>query len=167
MWWHAIRAAWPEYHIPDPEHLKQRVEWVITPWEERNDNSLKALNYARNLLLYVSNLSALSLSEVCTVIFADSIRGFRPELARDLGNLRETVWEEVRPSSQFIDFHRSDWKIIQLTWSRLRDWRTRRDRVIWLFMLIAHMRMRSEDEPSDLDQVDREEWQGGFISEST
>lgn len=56
MWWHAIRAAWPEYHIPDPELLKQRVEWVTTPWEERNDNSLKALNYARNLLLWVDSL---------------------------------------------------------------------------------------------------------------
>lgn len=51
MWWHAIRAAWPEYHIPNPEQLKQRVEWVITPRAERSDNSLKALNYARNLLL--------------------------------------------------------------------------------------------------------------------
>jgi hypothetical protein len=53
MWWHAIRTAWPEYNIPNPDHLRQRVEWITTPWEERNDNSLKALNYARNLLLYV------------------------------------------------------------------------------------------------------------------
>lgn len=53
MWWHAIRAAWPEYQIPEPERFKQRVEWVITSWEDKNDNSLKALNYARNLLLCV------------------------------------------------------------------------------------------------------------------
>jgi hypothetical protein len=31
--------------------LKQRVEYVLTPAEERNDNSLKAMNYCRNLLL--------------------------------------------------------------------------------------------------------------------
>lgn len=49
--WHAIRLAWPEHNIPDPDNLRQRIEHLSTGAEESRDNSLVAANYARNLFL--------------------------------------------------------------------------------------------------------------------
>ncbi|ORX39184.1 hypothetical protein BD324DRAFT_618757 [Kockovaella imperatae] len=73
MWWHAIRLAWPQYKIPDPDALSQRLEKVHTLPENKDDNSLEALNYARNLFV-----------------------GYRPERSTDLTKLRESVWSEVK-----------------------------------------------------------------------
>ena len=53
MWWHAIRLAWPQYNIPDPATLSQRLEKVHTLAENKDDNSLEALNYARNMFVWV------------------------------------------------------------------------------------------------------------------
>lgn len=51
MWWHAIRDAWPQYKIPHPDKLSQRVEHIKTYQDDRTNNSLVAFIYARNLLL--------------------------------------------------------------------------------------------------------------------
>lgn len=53
MWWHAIRDAWPQYKIPHPDKLSQRVEHIKTYHDDKHNNSLVAFIYARNLLLYV------------------------------------------------------------------------------------------------------------------
>ena len=73
MWWHAIRLAWPQYKIPDPDTLSQRVEAVRTQAANKDDNSLVALGYARNLFV-----------------------GFRPEHPFDSTSLRESIWTEVK-----------------------------------------------------------------------
>lgn len=73
MWWHAIREAWPEYKIPHPDELSQRVEHTKTFPEDKNDNSLVAFVYARNLLL-----------------------GWRLETKGNTVKLRENIWAEVR-----------------------------------------------------------------------
>lgn len=49
--WHCIRQAWPQYHIPHPDHLAQQTRRILTAQSAKNNNSLAATNAARNLLL--------------------------------------------------------------------------------------------------------------------
>lgn len=49
--WHCIRQAWPQYHIPHPDHLAQQTRRILTAQSAKDDNSLAATNAARNLLL--------------------------------------------------------------------------------------------------------------------
>jgi hypothetical protein len=73
MWWHAIRAAWPNYAIPDPVALSQVIKPISVPVEFTEDISLRAASIARNLLL-----------------------GIRPEHDHDIPKLRKQAWTEVR-----------------------------------------------------------------------
>lgn len=50
MWWHAIRHAWPQIRVPDPDTLENIIKPVHLPHEYRNDISLRAAVIARNLL---------------------------------------------------------------------------------------------------------------------
>ncbi|ORY33094.1 hypothetical protein BCR39DRAFT_557284 [Naematelia encephala] len=73
MWWHALREAWPECHIPDPSEMAHRVETVQTSIEDKYKNSLLAANMARNLLL-----------------------GYKVDRECNLDQMRENVFEEVK-----------------------------------------------------------------------
>ncbi|GHJ88570.1 hypothetical protein NliqN6_4972 [Naganishia liquefaciens] len=71
--WHCIRQAWPQHGIPHPDHLAQQTRRILTAQSAKNDNSLAAMNAARNLLL-----------------------GWQPERPMDMHRLRDLVWQEAR-----------------------------------------------------------------------
>jgi hypothetical protein len=52
--WHAIKLAWPQYKIRDPMEMGQQTTTEWTTAETKTNNSLRALDIARNLFLCVS-----------------------------------------------------------------------------------------------------------------
>ncbi|KAL7411952.1 hypothetical protein BDY24DRAFT_394041 [Mrakia frigida] len=74
-WWHAIRAAWPNAGIKDPDNsdMVQKTDHVQIPLAEGGDVSLEAVNCFRNLLM-----------------------GWRWDRPTEIYKLRELIWMETK-----------------------------------------------------------------------